>query len=34
MLSAGLHDLHYTVEDLFAEGDKVADSMTWQATHH
>jgi len=33
MLSAGLHDLRYTVEDLFAEGDKVADRMTWQATH-
>jgi predicted ester cyclase len=33
MLSAGLHDLRYTVEDLFAEGDKVADRLTWQATH-
>ncbi len=33
MLSAGLHDLSYMVEDLFAEGDKVADRMTWQATH-
>jgi predicted ester cyclase len=33
MLSSGLHDLRYTVEDLFAEGDKVADRMTWQATH-
>ena len=33
MLSAGLHDLRYTVEKLFAEGDKVADRMTWQATH-
>jgi predicted ester cyclase len=33
MLSAGLHDLRYTVEGLFAEGDKVADRMTWQATH-
>jgi predicted ester cyclase len=33
MLSAGLHDLRYTVEDLFSEGDKVADRLTWQATH-
>jgi len=33
MLSAGLHDLRYSVEDLFAEGDKVADRMAWQATH-
>ena len=33
MLSAGLHDMSYTVEDMFAEGDKVADRMTWQATH-
>jgi predicted ester cyclase len=33
MLSVGLHDLRYMVEDLFAEGDKVADRMTWQATH-
>jgi predicted ester cyclase len=33
MLSAGLHDLRYSVEDLFAEGDKVADRLTWQATH-
>jgi predicted ester cyclase len=33
MLSAGLHDLQYTVNDLFAEGDRVADRMTWQATH-
>ena len=33
MLSVGLHDLSYMVEDLFAEGDKVADRMTWQATH-
>ena len=33
MLSAGLHDLQYTVDDLFAEGDRVADRMTWQATH-
>jgi predicted ester cyclase len=33
MLSAGLNDLQYTVDDLFAEGDRVADRMTWQATH-
>jgi len=33
MISAGLHDLRYTVEDLFAEGDNVADRLTWQATH-
>jgi ketosteroid isomerase-like protein len=33
MLSAGLHDLSYTVEESFAEGDKVADLLTWQATH-
>ena len=33
MLTAGPHDLGYTVEDLFAEGDKVADRLTWQATH-
>jgi predicted ester cyclase len=33
MLSAGLHDLRYTVEELFAEGDKVADRLTWQVTH-
>jgi predicted ester cyclase len=33
MLSSGLHDLRYTVEDLFAEGDKVADRITWQVTH-
>ncbi len=26
-------DMNYTVEDLFAEGDKVADRITWQATH-
>lgn len=26
-------DMRYTVEDLFAEGDKVADRITWQATH-
>ena len=28
MLSAGPHDLQYTVDDLFAEGDRVADRMT------
>src|SRR5215203_1899844 len=33
MVGAGLHDLQYTVEDLFAEGDKVADRITWQASH-
>jgi predicted ester cyclase len=33
MLGAALPDLRYTVEDLFAEGDKVADRITWQATH-
>jgi predicted ester cyclase len=26
-------DLHGTVEDLIAEGDRVAARMTWQGTH-
>ena len=29
-----LPDLHYTVEDLIAEGDKVVCRYTWRATHH
>jgi predicted ester cyclase len=33
MLSFALHDMRYSIEDLFAEGDKVADRLTWQATH-
>jgi predicted ester cyclase len=33
MLSAAFPDMRGTVEDLFAEGDKVADRITWQATH-
>jgi predicted ester cyclase len=33
MLRAAFPDMRSTVEDLFAEGDKVADRMTWQATH-
>src|SRR5919204_87348 len=28
-----LPDLHYTVEDLIAEGDKVVCRLTWRATH-
>ena len=26
-------DMRYTVEDMIAEGDKVVDRLTWQATH-
>jgi predicted ester cyclase len=33
MLRAAFPDMRSTVEDLFAEGDKVADLMTWRATH-
>jgi predicted ester cyclase len=33
MLSAAFPDMRSTVEELFAEGDKVADRITWQATH-
>jgi predicted ester cyclase len=33
MLRAAFPDMRGTVEDLFAEGDKVADRITWQATH-
>jgi len=33
MVSAAFPDMRSTVEDLFAEGDKVADLLTWQATH-
>jgi predicted ester cyclase len=32
MLSAGLRELRYTVDDSFVEGDNVADRLTWQAT--
>ena len=34
MLLAALPDLHYTVEDLIAEGDKVAVRITATGTHH
>jgi predicted ester cyclase len=33
MLRAAFPDMRSTVEDLFAEGDRVADLLTWQATH-
>jgi predicted ester cyclase len=33
MLRAAFPDMSSTVEELFAEGDKVADRLTWQATH-
>ncbi len=33
MFRAAFPDMRYTVEDLFAEGDKVVDRLTWQATH-
>jgi predicted ester cyclase len=33
MLRAAFLDMRSTVEELFAEGDKVADRLTWQATH-
>jgi predicted ester cyclase len=33
MFRAAFPDMSLTVEELFAEGDKVADRMTWQATH-
>jgi len=32
MLSAAFPDMHGTVEELFAEGDKVADRITWRLT--
>ncbi len=34
MLLAALPDLHYTVEDLIAEGDQVAVRITATGTHH
>ena len=33
MLRAAFPDMSSTVEELFAEDDKVADRMMWQATH-
>src|SRR5919204_6498974 len=30
---AAFPDLHWTVEDLIAEGDKVVSRYTWRATH-
>jgi predicted ester cyclase len=33
MVRAAFPDMRYTVEDLLAEGDKVVDCLTWQATH-
>jgi predicted ester cyclase len=32
-LRAGFPDVHFTVEDLVAEGDRVAVRWSWQATH-
>src|SRR5260370_31763868 len=34
MLLTALPDLHYTVEDLIAEGDKVAVALTARGTQH
>jgi steroid delta-isomerase-like uncharacterized protein len=33
MFRAAFPDMSYTVEDMVAEGDKVVDRLTWQATH-
>ncbi len=33
MFRAAFPDMSYTVEDMIAEGDKVVDRLTWQATH-
>ncbi|HET9964222.1 MAG TPA: ester cyclase [Rubrobacter sp.] len=33
MFRAAFPDMRYTVEDMIAEGDKVVDRLTWQATH-
>ena len=33
MFRAAFPDMRYTVEDMVAEGDKVVDRLTWQATH-
>ncbi len=32
-LHAGFPDIHITIEDLFAEGDKVMARWTWRGTH-
>jgi steroid delta-isomerase-like uncharacterized protein len=32
-LRIGFPDIHYTLEDLFAEGDHVAVRWTWEGTH-
>ncbi len=32
-LRVAFPDIHYTLEDLFAEGDRVAVRWTWQGTH-
>jgi predicted ester cyclase len=33
MFRAVFPDMSYTVEEMIAEGDKVVDRLTWQATH-
>jgi predicted ester cyclase len=33
MFRAAFPDMRYTVEDMVAEGDKVVDRISWQATH-
>ena len=33
MFRLAFPDVSFTVEDMIAEGDKVVDRMTWQATH-
>ncbi len=33
MFRAAFPDMSYTVEDMIAEGDKVVDRLTWEATH-
>ena len=32
-LRSGFPDIHYTIEDLVAEGDRVVVRWTWQGTH-
>lgn len=33
MLRSAFPDLHFTIEDVIAEGDKVVTRSTWQGTH-
>ncbi len=33
MFRAAFPDMRLTVEDMIAEGDRVVDRITWQATH-